>query len=71
MSEVRYLIARNDWHASQFMKKVYNGRVLNPDSFLFHKQVEASNKIKTMPFSRQEEYSIFKVNFDRNKIIKT
>ena len=70
MSEERFLVATSDWEARQLMKRIHQGRVPEYDKVLHKKKSQAVARIRERPFGRQELYSVFRVNFDKERISK-
>lgn len=71
MNEHKFLVARNDWIVRQIMKKIYKGRLTDYDKVLLADRQSACKAIKRMPFGRQELYSIFRVTFDKDRIVRS
>jgi hypothetical protein len=71
MRETRFVVARNDWIARQLIKKIYKGRLADYGRVLMKTQKEACHQIQKMPFGRQELYSVFRIEFDPDKIIRS
>ena len=68
MLETRYLVAKTSWHATQIMKRIYQGRLRDYDKVLFQRNHDACKRIQKLPLGQQELYSSFRVEFDRSKI---
>lgn len=65
------MVAKNDWVVQQIMKKIYKGRLTDYHLVLMPDQQAAFKRIKKMPFGVQELYSIYRVGFDKDKIIRS
>ena len=66
--KIMYMVAKSDWHAFQLLKRIYKRKA--PLQLLLETEQQAHNKIRTIPFGRQELYRVFKIKFDEIKFDK-
>lgn len=61
----KYVIARSEWNAEEFLKDVYRGKNLKK---LFDTKDIAEEFLKGFPPARQAMYQVFTVNYDERLI---
>ncbi len=59
----KFIIARNDWCANHILKRIKQGRI--PETVLYNTRNLAVSRMKKMPMIKQEEFSIFEVNYKK------
>lgn len=60
----KYIIARSEWNAEEFLKDVYRGKRKK----LFDTKDIAEEFLKGFPLARQAMYQVFTVNYDERLI---
>ena len=60
----KYVIARSEWNAEEFLKDVYRGKRKK----LFDTKDVAEESLKGFPPARQAMYQVFTVNYDERLI---